>query len=128
MPNRVNGCGTWYYGKQDLSEREGACPHCGRVVRLSSFSTRQWISILFVPVIPLQRKRILDQCPLCTVHRAVSLKSYEVSKEALYKQIREQTSQNPKDPQAAMEQLRIYNQFQDWPALDLCDWKSLARS
>lgn len=117
MPQRYNGCGTWYYGKQEVFEHEGTCPHCGRVVGLFSFTTRKWITFLFVPVIPLQKLRVIDECPACTMHRAVGLKEYEASREKLYREVQEKASQNPKDPQAAVEQLQAYSQFQDWPLL-----------
>jgi tetratricopeptide (TPR) repeat protein len=117
MPYRLNGCGTWYYGKQDVFEHEGTCPHCGQDVVFTSFSTRKWLTFLFVPVIPIKRLRIINECPACTRHQAVGLRAYEASRENLYKEVQQKTAQNPKDPQAAIEQLQAYSQFQDWPAL-----------
>src|SRR5262245_41489348 len=71
MPTRVNGIGTGYYGKSNLQTFEAVCEHCHRTTKLRNYETRLWFSIFFIPVIPLARKQILSQCPICTWHRAV---------------------------------------------------------
>lgn len=72
MPYRVNGIGTWYVGKQNVETRQGACEFCGRVAAISNYDTRLWFTFLFVPIVPLGRKRILDECAVCRRHRLLS--------------------------------------------------------
>ena len=62
MPATVNGIGTHYYGKRNRSSRTGVCRACGNKAALESYYTRLWVVVLFIPVIPLGRKRIIDQC------------------------------------------------------------------
>ena len=62
MPTVINGIGTWYYGKRRIHSRKGTCESCGRQADLVSFDTTLFVVVVFVPVIPLQRKRILNQC------------------------------------------------------------------
>ena len=63
MPTTVNGIGTHYYGKKNRSVRTAACRSCGRVGNLESYDTRLWFVIVFIPIIPLGRKRVIDTCP-----------------------------------------------------------------
>ncbi len=79
MPTTYNGIGTHYYGRKNLSVRPGMCRHCRRNVNLSSYDTRLWFVIVFIPVIPLGRKRIIDACPACTRHMAVEADQWETT-------------------------------------------------
>src|SRR6185503_4471094 len=66
MPTTYNGIGLHYYGKKNVQKRSAPCPHCGNAVELISYDTRLWFVVVFIPVIPLKRKRIVDYCPACT--------------------------------------------------------------
>lgn len=81
MPTTVNGIGTHYYGKKNLRTRAGVCAHCGRPVQLSSYETRLWFVLVFIPVFPLGRKQILDFCPVCRRHIAADLEQWEAAKQ-----------------------------------------------
>jgi tetratricopeptide (TPR) repeat protein len=81
MPITVNGIGTHYYGKRDRSTRSAPCPFCSRVTALESYATRLWFVIFFIPVIPLGRKRIIDQCSSCKRHYAAHADRYEQAKQ-----------------------------------------------
>ncbi|CAG0966541.1 hypothetical protein PHYC_01015 [Phycisphaerales bacterium] len=86
MPHVVNGIGTWYWGKRNISTRRDRCAQCGAVGDLRSYDTTLFIVVFFVPLIPLGGKRILDECPKCTRHSAASLAKWEKAKdEALEK-------------------------------------------
>ena len=81
MPGTVNGIGTHYYGKKNHSNRTAACKSCGKVSVLESYDTRLWFVIVFIPVIPLGRKRITDKCPRCGRHYAADLHQYEQARQ-----------------------------------------------
>lgn len=81
MPQTVNGIGTHYYGKQDATRRAGTCRHCGVHGNLETYTTRLWFVIVFIPIIPLKRLRILDYCPSCTRHWMVNPEEYEMSRQ-----------------------------------------------
>lgn len=81
MPFTYNGIGTHYYGKKNLESRQGACHSCGRDTTLTSYNTRLWFVIAFIPIIPLGRKRIIDDCPICRRHFVVDLKKWETAKQ-----------------------------------------------
>jgi tetratricopeptide (TPR) repeat protein len=81
MPSTINGIGTHYYGKKNNSTRTDACKSCGKVSVLESYDTRLWFVIVFIPVIPLGRKRIMDKCPRCTRHYALDLHKYEQARQ-----------------------------------------------
>jgi len=81
MPVTYNGIGTHYYGQRNIETRPGVCRQCGRGGNLSSYDTRLWFVIVFIPVIPLGRKRIVDYCPACRRHFAVDLQKWEMAKQ-----------------------------------------------
>lgn len=77
MPSVVNGCGTWYYGKANKIGYEGFCEACGNLGLLVSYDTRLWVVFLMIPIVPLGRKRIIEECPACRKHRVMSLRLWE---------------------------------------------------
>ncbi len=81
MPASYNGIGTHYYGKKNLQVRPGTCRQCGRSVNLSSYDTRLWFVILFIPIIPIGRKRIMDACPSCRRHYVMDLGKWETARQ-----------------------------------------------
>ena len=61
--------------------RTAACKSCQRVGNLESYDTRLWFVVVFIPIIPLGRKRIIDKCPSCTRHYVMKADVYEQSKQ-----------------------------------------------
>ena len=80
MPSTVNGIGTWYWGKTNIITRNDRCEFCGQYQLLSSYDTTLYFVVFFLPVIPLGRKHIIDECPACRRHRVASLKKWEQTK------------------------------------------------
>jgi Tfp pilus assembly protein PilF len=102
MPTTVNGIGTHYYGKSNRQVRQGVCRSCGRSARLESYDTRLWFVVVFVPVIPLGRKHIIDQCSACRRHYVADKDKYEVSRQLSTSAARSRYQQEP-TPRAALE-------------------------
>ncbi|WZO98265.1 hypothetical protein EP7_005325 [Isosphaeraceae bacterium EP7] len=112
MPITYNGVGTHYYGKKERSTRTAPCHSCGRVGALESYLTRLWFVVVFIPVIPLGRKRIIDECPSCRRHMAASADKYEQARQlqtsgSLERYRREGT------PEAAIEAHARFLSFHD---------------
>lgn len=101
MPATYNGIGTTYYGKKNLQLRPGLCPHCSKGTNLSSYDTRLWFVVLYLPLIPLGRKRILDYCPLCTQHGAMPLQKWEEFKAESLTPLLAEFQARPNDPEVA---------------------------
>jgi tetratricopeptide (TPR) repeat protein len=114
----MNGVGTWYYGKSNLFSYTDFCPYCNRYVTLSSYDTREWFVIVFIPIIPLGKKRIIDSCPICTKHKSLPLKKYLQLKEKAYAEADQKFQQNPNDPEAAAELLQVFAAYQDMNFFD----------
>jgi zinc-ribbon family len=103
MPTRVNGIGTGYYGKSNLQAFDGVCEHCHRTTKLQNYETRLWFSVFFIPVIPLARKQILNQCPICTWHRAVPFAEWQRVRDSAVGDSAAKWDENRDDPDAALE-------------------------
>src|SRR2546423_1680432 len=115
MPTVVNGIGTWYYGKRHIHTRKGTCPFCGSQAVLTSYDTTLFFVVLFVPVIPLARKRILEQCAVCGKHRVLSLAKWEEAKAADAARVLQSLHDHPNDRQVLLEAIAFAQAYQDEP-------------
>jgi len=111
MPNTVNGIGTWYYGKKNIFERTGACPHCNKIVALSSYDTSKYIVVLFVPIVPLGKKHVIDQCPACKMHFQFSLKKWCIEKDNSLNEVISDYEKNPLDAETAKKAVETFIHF-----------------
>lgn len=102
MPTTINGIGTRYYGRKNRTAREGTCRTCGRAGKLESHDTRLWFVILFIPIIPLGRKRVIDNCPHCLHHFVADAGAFEAAREEETAEALERFRANP-SPEAALE-------------------------
>ncbi len=73
MPFSFNGVGTIYYGRENVRTRQAQCGICGESAALTSFDTGLFVILVFIPILPLGRKRVIDQCPACRRHHAMPL-------------------------------------------------------
>lgn len=103
MPTTINGIGTRYYGSSNVQVRLDVCQSCRRSSQLKSYDTRLWFVVVFIPVIPLGRKRILDYCPLCTRHHVVPLAQWEQIKQKNITEAMAGMQANPQDAKAAVK-------------------------
>jgi hypothetical protein len=118
MPTVVNGIGTWYYGKSRVFRRHGVCSMCGAINTLTSFDTTLFFVVVFVPLIPLGRKRILEQCASCQKHRVAPLDKWEQEKQSVFAKLNE-ALQSGRDPDLALvEALGAASGFQDQGLFD----------
>lgn len=97
MPHTVNGIGTWYYGKKDRMRRTGMCEFCKRITTLQSYQTREFIVVLFIPIIPLRRFKILNDCAVCRQHRRIPFAKFEEMYRADVEQAKAAVAANPND-------------------------------
>src|SRR6266568_4665888 len=84
----------------------------GWVSRLDALVALLWFVILFIPVIPLGRKRIIDRCPACSRHYVIDLRKWETAKQLEISGALEKFRSNPA-PDTAIEahrQLLAYQQ------------------
>lgn len=82
MRHLIHGVGTYYIGRKNLQVRAGPCPHCLRTGRLLSYDTRKWFVFVLIPMIPLERLRIVDHCLICSRHLATPLEKWEAAKQS----------------------------------------------
>ena len=100
MPFTFNGVGTRYAGRNNLSVVQGNCPSCGRFVQLSSYDTRECFCVLYIPLIPLRKFRILHACPICRRHRRIPLDQFQQELSAQIEPLRQEVRRSPGDAAA----------------------------
>src|SRR5436309_2673470 len=118
MPTTVNGIGTWYWGKRNILTRNDRCEFCGSHGQLSSYDTTLYFVVVFLPVIPLGRKRIIDECSRCKRHRVASLKKWEEKKTAALLEALEQWQADRANPEKARKAVGVTIAFQDRQAFE----------
>jgi len=117
MPGVVNGIGTWYYGKRNVHKALGTCESCGAYGELMSYDTTMYFVVFFVPLLPLGKKRIVNECPACRKHRVMSLKKWNQTKEKELTAIAAALQKSPNDPAVMREAIGTFVAFQDRSAL-----------
>lgn len=105
MPSTINGIGTHYYGKRNREKTAGVCEHCQRPVELETYETRLWFCVIYVPLIPLGRKQILDYCPACTMHSAVPFAEWEALQQQAIQTSADELREKQDDPEAGLQML-----------------------
>ena len=113
MTFTLNGIGTQTYGKLNRLERADHCDHCQTLGTLQSYDTTKYFVILFVPLIPLGKLRILDHCQRCNRWRQVNLKKWQHDKEAALRSALDGLKRNHQDADAVRTALATATQFQD---------------
>ncbi|HMC90205.1 MAG TPA: hypothetical protein VKI17_11685, partial [Gemmataceae bacterium] len=113
MPTVHNGIGTWYYGKQRIHRFKSGCSFCKRVVELESYDTTLYFVVFFVPIIPLGRKRVLEQCPACQRHRVTKLHHWEANKERDIARLLELLEKDPDNRDNIIAALGLAVSYQD---------------
>ena len=115
MPTTITGIGTHYYGKRDVARRPGTCQHCGAEGNLESYTTRLFFVVIFIPIIPLKRVRILDSCPRCSRHWIVDPEKYEMSRQLAVSGALEKYRDEPSEESAlvAHAQLMSFHMHQE---------------
>ena len=71
MPYTFNGIGTWYYGKKNLHDLQDTCEHCGAYANLSSYDTTKYFVFVYLPILPLGKYRVLNDCDECRQHSSL---------------------------------------------------------
>jgi tetratricopeptide (TPR) repeat protein len=118
MPTVHNGIGTWYYGKKNIHRRVGVCEHCQRVGELESYDTTLYFVVLFIPVIPLKNKRVLEQCPVCKRHRLLDSKEWDKARDQAVAEVRAKMEAHPQDAAALQAACAVSMMYQDEVLLD----------
>lgn len=120
MPTTINGIGTQYYGKKNPRVYDGICDACNRQVNLTDYETGYYFVVVFIPIIPLGRKQILGDCPVCRRHRVMPLGEWEKIREESLETGLNDLAENMQDPTKAIELLQrmtVFNQMDE--AMDL---------
>jgi len=97
MPTRINGIGTAYYGRTNVSARNGRCDMCNRDATLTSYDTREWFSVFFIPLIPMTKYRIMEQCSSCRRHRRLEQEQFQQQLNEHLAPLRAAIQSNPSD-------------------------------
>lgn len=118
MPSTINGFGTMYYGKNNLRIEEGICEFCGFQGNLSSYDTGYFVTLFFVPFIPIGAQHIMCECPSCKKHQRLSVRKLQRLKENTLRTIRTELEKSVPDSAIVLENLRSLYTFNDVTAFN----------
>ncbi|TYQ14548.1 UNVERIFIED_CONTAM: hypothetical protein Cloal_0894 [Acetivibrio alkalicellulosi] len=118
MPYTFNGIGSWYYGKKNEYTYTGTCEFCGSHTHLMSYDTTKFFVFLFIPILPLGEKRILDECVQCKRHRYMPLKEWERYQKESTNSLYNNWLEQPNNVEKATELLQLIVYFKNTDLLD----------
>ncbi|MEZ6049254.1 MAG: hypothetical protein R3C11_27485 [Planctomycetaceae bacterium] len=110
MPFTINGIGTTFSGRKNTFKYQGTCEFCGQQTMLTDYETLHCICVLFVPLIPLGRKRVIGECSLCNRSRVSKLKDWEAAVETTLTEKMRTMRENPQNLDAAID---LHKTFQE---------------
>lgn len=111
MPLTINGIGTMYYGKRNPRTHEGVCESCKKRVQLVDYETTLFFVVIYIPLIPLGRKQLLNACPACQVHRALPARKWQKIKQTTLEESTAQLAQEINNPEAGLKHLYALSGF-----------------
>ena len=122
MPSTINGIGTTYFGKRNLETESGVCEFCQNQTTLSTYETTYFFCFVFIPLIPLGKKQIIDDCGVCRRHRVLPVAEWQRVREEAIEASSTQLAEKMTDPKAAIEHLQTLTAFKQMDeARDLCE-------
>ncbi len=113
MPYTVNGIGTSYWGKSNREVHRHNCQHCQTYGDLESYDTTRYFVLIFLPLIPLGKLRVLDQCPSCAKHLTIKLKEWRTLRQTTVAEAVTAYEQNPSSLEAAHQAVQACTTYQD---------------
>ncbi|OGV66954.1 MAG: hypothetical protein A3K19_03540 [Lentisphaerae bacterium RIFOXYB12_FULL_65_16] len=113
MPAVYNGIGTWYYGKHNRFEHPGQCENCKRGGMLASYDTTEYFVVLFIPLFPIRKRRVIDECPACHKHRVIPLKEWLELRTKTFAELEAKYLQDRTSVDTARELIRALAGLQD---------------
>ena len=103
MPFAMNGIGTVYYGKRNLERTEATCAGCQQTAVLECYETSLFFSLLYIPILRLGRRQVLNHCSACTRHQTLPVDDWErVRREAIEESAAEMRLQS-ESPEASIQ-------------------------
>ena len=122
LPSTINGIGTTYFGKRNLETESGVCEFCQNQTTLSTYETTYFFCFVFIPLIPLGKKQIIDDCGVCRRHRVLPVAEWQRVREEAIEASSTQLAEKMTDPKAAIEHLQTLTAFKQMDeARDLCE-------
>ncbi len=118
MPHVVNGIGTWYYGRSNLHRTKGVCSICHKQAILESYDVGHFFVFLFIPILPLGKKRVLEHCKTCDYHYSLPLKKWLAQRDADTAECMAKLQDHPNDPEAIRAALELAMRYQDAPLFE----------
>jgi tetratricopeptide (TPR) repeat protein len=113
MPHVINGIGTWNYGKERVHCIKATCEFCHSMGELSSYDTTLYFVFVFIPILPLKKNRVLNECPRCRRFRSLSVKEWDRAKKTAMNETLAKLAEKPNDNEVLGAALLTACHFQD---------------
>ena len=120
MPFSINGCGTAFIGKTNVRRHVWLCDRCKSNHYATDYTTKHYVTLFLVPIIPLGKTRIVNHCPVCDTGSQVPLEEWEQRKTLVIQQATRDLSDAKDDPERAIELMNLLATFgEDEEAIEL---------
>ncbi len=102
--------------KNNVSFENGVCQQCGAPGQLKSYDATKFFHIYWIPLIPLGKKKILQECGSCKRHYESSYRDWETTGRHALERAKNHFEQNLNDVEAGLEYyevLKVYGNQKD---------------
>ncbi|HYF01072.1 MAG TPA: hypothetical protein VEJ18_19265, partial [Planctomycetota bacterium] len=101
-------------GRSDLKTRQAPCPACGRPSTLSSYVARRWVTLFFIPIVPLSRQHASDVCGTCKLGRFMPESEWQTRKQSALEEAARKAHAEPRNGEAQLGLLSACLVFEEW--------------
>jgi tetratricopeptide (TPR) repeat protein len=105
--------GKNFYGKTNVVSHYADCTSCRKQSVLSSYTTENCLHVFNLPVLPLGRIHITDECPYCGHYTAISHRTYRKTRKkdlAVMMEAFTADADNPDSTLNGLQTLMVYNE------------------
>ncbi len=107
---------TEYIGKSDITTHFCRCDACHRLTMLSTYSTTRFAKLVNIPLLPIGKFRMVDECPQCGNRGVTSARKYAKERQRNLDLMMEGFASEPDNPQNcahALHTLMVYD-MESW--------------
>ncbi len=109
----INRFETDYIGKNNLNAHFCRCSGCNRLTQLYSYDTRHFVKFFNLPIIPLKRYHVLDECPHCGQRGITTARKFAKDRKQNLAEMMAgfaSDADNPENCAHALHTLMVYNE------------------
>ncbi|MBN1421516.1 MAG: hypothetical protein JXP34_22275 [Planctomycetes bacterium] len=101
-------------GRANVETHASFCTRCGFFGGLLRYETRRWLAFLGIPILPLAKVKVIDECPQCGRRDTMPLEEWSRREKRAIERGMAEVLRHPDDAEAATRLLGALVRFRRW--------------